>query len=128
MNIKSKYGKVIKALSIRQSDLWLVPRLMTPLENSFQTEAIDDEEVCIVPKEANFQLPNVFLRTGQNPEYQKLVDGGMPSSDWDDVIEETIEMLEEIDLSIGSGGVMTRKCPVDQGILNRLVFERYGYS
>ncbi|KAG5858626.1 DUF5100 domain-containing protein [Encephalitozoon hellem] len=128
MNIKSKYNKVMKALTIRQRDLWLVPRLITPLENSFQAEAINDEEVCIVPKEANFQLPNVFLSTGQNPEHQKLIGAVRGSEDWNDIIEEAIEALEEIDLSINTHRIMTRKCPVDQDVLNRLVFERYGQT
>lgn len=127
MNIKSKYNKVMKVLTIRQNDLWLVPRLITPLENSFQSEAINDEEICIVPREANFQLPNIFLRTGVNPEYQKLIDTSGCNEDWNDIIEETIEALEEIDLSVTNHNTMTKKCLVDQDTLNRLVFERYGY-
>ncbi|ADM11805.1 uncharacterized protein Eint_070410 [Encephalitozoon intestinalis ATCC 50506] len=127
MNIKSKYDKVVKALSIRQVDLWAVPKLMTPLENSFQTEAIGDEEICIVPKEANFQLPNIFLRTRLNPECQKLIDSSKSSENWNDIIEGVIEMLEEADLTTGEHSPTTRKCPVDQDTLNKLVFERYGH-
>ncbi|AFN83293.1 hypothetical protein EROM_070420 [Encephalitozoon romaleae SJ-2008] len=127
MSIKSKYNKVMKALTIRQNDLWLLPKLITPLENSFQSEAINDEEICIVPCEANFQLPNIFLKTGLNPEYQKLIDTSGCSEDWNDIIEEAIEALEEIDLSSINHNIMTKKCLVDQDTLNRLVFERYGH-
>lgn len=128
MDIKAKYGKAIKTLGIRQQDLWDLPRLILPLENSFQADAIRDEEVCIVPREPNFQLPNVFLRTGVNAEYQKVIDTCGGSEAWDDVIDEVLEALEEMDLSVQDGECTTRRCHVDQELLSKLVAERHGYG
>lgn len=128
MNIKAKYNKVIKVLAIRQSELWNITRLILPLENSFKTEELTEDEVCIVPTEPNFQLPNVFLRTKKNPSYQKFIDANRSNVEWNQTVDEIVETLDEIDLGSPGGDVKTNKCSIDQGILEVVLRRRYGHT
>ncbi|KAH9411920.1 hypothetical protein HK407_02g03650 [Ordospora pajunii] len=126
MNMKSKYSKVIKTLSICQEDIWSALKMLAPLENSFHTETVNDEEACIVPNEANFQLPNVFLRTAPNPGYQKLVNCSVDAVEWNKTVDEVAEMFEEMEI-VSTTEVMVQRCPVVQDVLKRMMCERYGY-
>lgn len=128
MSIRARYEKIAKALGVRQQDLWHITRQILPLENSFQTEPIADEEVCVVPAEPNFQLPNVFLRTKKNPACQKLVDSSRSDVEWNQTLDATLEALEEIDISAGREEFKSTKCAVDPGVLSEMVWRRYGHK
>ncbi len=127
MNMKSKYNKVIKTLSICQEDIWSALKMIVPLEKSFHTETVDDEEVCVVPNEANFQLPNVFLRTAPNPGYQKLINCNVNAVEWNKVVDEVLEMFEEMEI-VSVPELLAQRCPIQQDVLKRMVSERYGYK
>lgn len=128
MNIKAKYNKAVKALTMHQSELWNTVKMMLPLENSFQTEGVSDEEMCIVPTEPNFQLPNVFLRTRKSPGCQKVIDNNRSDVEWNQTIDGVVEFFEGIDLPGMVDGADVRKCVIDRKVLGEMLRRRYGYG
>lgn len=128
MNIKNKYEKTIKALLISQKDMWNLQEHISPLEISFQTEPITEQEVCIAPNEPNFQLPNVFLKSKKNPLCQKLIDTNASTTQWNKTLDEILALLDEIDFVNETTQIKSDKITVDSKILENILKIRYGYT
>jgi hypothetical protein len=125
MGIESRYDKLIKSLSIHQPDVWDLTKHITSYEMSFQTDAINDEEVCIVPSEPDFQLPNVFLRSRKSVECQRFIDANRSTTNWNESIEVILSAFDEMDFS-GAPGIHARRMMVNEEVLEKLIRKRYG--
>lgn len=70
MNIESKLEKLINIMQTENIDR--IPEILKTLETYYNTP-VTDVLCAIVPKQANFQLPNIFLRTKMMPECEKFL-------------------------------------------------------
>ena len=52
---------------------------------------------ALVPAEANFQLPNVFLRTKANPKVERILEQRTPAVDMTAHINKVCDLLDELE-------------------------------
>ncbi|KAK1348705.1 DUF5100 domain-containing protein [Hamiltosporidium tvaerminnensis] len=72
MNIENIYSKLIGILNIKHEQHNEICDILTATDTYTQTK-ISNVEKFLCPTEANFQLPNVFLRTKKIAECEQLV-------------------------------------------------------
>ena len=95
MNYKSKHSRLIRA--VEGVNIKNCIEELAALEHILQAKTEEDNTV-LMPLEANFQLPNVFLKTKINNKVQRLFDS-CPSSPQNDLsLEEVIEFLSDIEI------------------------------
>ncbi|KAI4292519.1 hypothetical protein PAPHI01_1793 [Pancytospora philotis] len=99
MNYRIKHEKFAQSIAGAAKET-LVDSLAA-IEYCLQTQN-GDELKFLVPREANFQLPNVFLRTRMDPGAEKLLAQHACRADWDSSIDALVEQLDEIEFEDGA--------------------------
>lgn len=97
MNYNTKHEKVAKIIA------------RTTFENFIESLAaieynlclpIQEPAKCLVPLEANFQLPNVFLKTKLNFKSDKILSNDAMKANWNTEIAKVCDFLENIELEV----------------------------
>lgn len=121
MNYKNSHGKIVKCLESLTIQNCI--ENLSSLEYIMQNE-VQDSQVALVPQEANFQLPNIFLKTKMNPKAEKLFSENKAFLDWDDSLEKAINFLLEIEIQMVSDS--QNENIHDEKILEALIRSRFG--
>lgn len=122
MNYRAKHEKFAKTISTLTKDT-LIDNLSS-LEYAMLLPA-EEEPRFWVPREANFQLPNVFLRTKIDPQAEKLLTQPGQNVDWKDNIDRLVGHLDDIQLE-DEEGEESEEAPEDEELLEALIKMRYG--
>lgn len=94
MNLNQKHEKFTKIISYTTPENFL--ESLTAIEYNLHQPA--EESKSLAPNEANFQLPNVFLKTRNNFEIEKLLGKSNLEDNWNAKIDKAIEFLDRIEL------------------------------
>lgn len=96
MNLKAKDEKILKTLAPVKPEKFL--ECLSVVEYNLQTTPIETSRI-IAPQEANFQLPNVFLKTRTVFKAEGILSNNEFSANWNDKLDQAIKFLDSIDLS-----------------------------
>jgi hypothetical protein len=131
MDIESKYEKMENILNIKFHELFEFPEKVSALDLYTQMNEID-KIVAFVPAEANFQIPNVFLRTKKVPECEQFLKGNSTSLDdrdllvsWNTKIDECLNILETFEISEWSAGPENEIVKFDEKNVEKMLKDRF---
>lgn len=126
MNYQENIFKLKKACDSNLKNLKRITENFLPLESYFLFENEAPSSECFVPNEANFQLPNIFLKTTINTACKKYIQCNEEKIDRSQIIDKLIEELETfiIDDSCDEDEDLEI---IDKNILNDLYKKRYGF-
>lgn len=82
-----------------------------------------EEGKALAPLEANFQLPNVFLRTRNSFDTERLFLNSRLENNWNAKLDRIIELLDQIEVE---GAETQQEEPVDEKMLEKLIKWRSG--
>lgn len=93
--MKNKHSKILKILNSLTP-----PSLMEGLSHMEYILLNDPETqgLGLVPQEANFQLPNIFLKSKINSKVEKLLKETKKSLGWDSSLDAAIDFLGEVEV------------------------------
>lgn len=95
MDHRSKHENIAKIIS--QTTLENFLESLSAVEYNM-CHLVQEAPKCLVPLEANFQLPNVFLKTKLNFKSEKLLTGDAIKANWNSEVSKISDFLEEIEL------------------------------
>ncbi|KAM0679871.1 hypothetical protein GINT2_002043 [Glugoides intestinalis] len=82
-----------------------------------------EEGKALAPLEANFQLPNSFLRTRNSFDTERLFVNNNLENNWNSRLDRLIELLDDIEIE---GTLMSQEEPIDEKMLEKLIKWRSG--
>lgn len=85
---------------------------------------VEKEDLCYVPMEPNFQIPNVFLKTALNTACKKFITENTELNDYTDQISLIIEELDSFSF-LDEKNEQKEIVSCDQNILDELILKRY---
>lgn len=86
-------------------------------------QAPNEEQKSLVPTEANFQLPEIFLRIKNTFEIEKIFLKSRLENNWNHRLDKIIEKLNQIELE---QPVTEKKSIFDEKVLETMIRWRYG--
>lgn len=95
MNFSQKHERLAKIISYTTPENFL--ESLSAIEYSLLLPS-SEEVMSLVPNEANFQLPNIFLKTRNNFEVEKLFGKSRPDDNWNSKIDKLIGLIDQIEL------------------------------
>lgn len=125
MNYKIKHEKIIKTLSAISLDTFI--ERLSSLEHTLQTP-VHEEQRTYIPREPNFQLPNVFLKALKNGKVEKLfAEHGSRERNrdkgWDYRIDALVDFLDEMQFEDNEDEA---EDAAEEDILEVLIKARFG--
>lgn len=121
MNIEDKLEKIINIMQI--DDIEQIPEVIKTLETYYNLP-LSDSLSAFVPTEANFQLPNVFLRTKKLPECEKFILKNH-SSKLSLKFEEIIKFLEGVEIESEYFSSKGESVECDMNFMRKCIEKRY---
>lgn len=115
MSLRSKHEKIAKILSFTSLENFI--ENLSSIEYTLQSLTQEPQE-SIVPLEANFQIPNVFLKTKKSFKVEKLFLEKELSGEWNDQLDKAIEFFSGIELDIPETDEAHK---LDERLLERLL-------
>jgi len=95
MNFQAKHSKILKGISSASLENFL--ECVSSVEYTLQT-CNPDLQKAIVPLEANFQIPNILLKTKKCFKVENLFAEKNLSADWNDRLDYAICFIDNIEL------------------------------
>lgn len=97
MDYKSKHGNITKIISRTTFENFI--ESLAAIEYNLSIP-IQEPSKCLVPLEANFQLPNIFLKTKLNFKSDKILNNDSMKANWNKEIDKIVEFLDGIELEV----------------------------
>ncbi|EQB61399.1 hypothetical protein NAPIS_ORF01024 [Vairimorpha apis BRL 01] len=122
MSYSENINKLKKASNFDLSNLKQIIDNFLPLQSYFFN--VKNEDMCYVPMEANFQIPNVFLKTTINTACKKYIQENIEKNDFSkqiNIIIEELDLFSFIDKHNDYNEVVT----CDQSVLDELLSKKY---
>lgn len=95
MSLKGKHERIVKILSSTTLENFI--ESLSSIEYGLQSFSPEPQE-SIVPLEANFQIPNVFLKTKKSFKVEKLFLEKELGGEWNQQLDRAIEFFDSIEL------------------------------
>lgn len=119
MNFKAKHEKIMKSLSNTNFENFI--EKLSSIEYILETTS-NTTEKALVPMEANFQLPNTFLKSRPNFKLENLFSNSNKENNWDEALDASIAFLDEIQFDMK----IEKKSVTDVELLERMICWRNG--
>lgn len=119
MNYRQKHEKLIQILSETSFENFL--ESLSAIEYNLFLNSNEDSK-CIVPLKADFQLPNVFLKTRKNFKVEKIFSNLGLKANWNKEVDMALEILDTIDLNTDQD---CRVVDTDEKLLEKMIKCRY---
>lgn len=97
MSLKEKHERIVKALSLTSLENFI--ESLSSIEYTLQSITSEPQR-SVAPLEANFQIPNVFLKTKKSFKVEKLFLDGEAGGEWNESLDGAIEFLDGIKLCV----------------------------
>lgn len=118
---KNKHYKILKG--VEKMNIQNFIEELSSIEYVLQNKIVEADAI-LVPQEANFQLPNTFLKTKIGNKVQSLFKDSPAAPDRDNNIDDAIEFLNEIEIQ-DIQEINENEC-FNMQILEKLVRARFG--
>lgn len=125
MDNHEKIWKLRKACGFNVDKLNAIIENFLPLENHFLNIDENLKTFCYVPNEANFQLPNIFLKTSLTSACTKYLQSNVEKNDYSKTIDLIIDELEVLREDFDFLEIESRE-NIAENTLSSIYKKRYG--